>query len=195
MAEVTRYPLAWPTTHARRKRREIGEFVKDKKPVTIAGALGRLDAELERIGAKDAIISSNVETRLDGLPRSDRAEPSDPGVALYFTLKGKPHCLPCDTYTQNIAALANHIDATRRIERYGVATLAEQFTGFQALPAPGKATSQQWRNVLRFNDGTTVSVEAVSARYRQLAKERATSEAALAELNVARDEALKELST
>lgn len=198
MTEVTRYPLAWPTTHKRNTERRIGYFKSYGEKISIAVAMSRLENELERIGAKDQIISTNIETRLDGRPRSDRAEPSDPGVALYFTLKGKPHCLPCDTYTkvaQNIAALAAHIEATRAIERYGVASLAEMFTGFQALPAPGKAESQKWRNVLRFGETQAVSVDMVSTRYRELAKEKSTNEAALRELNVARDEALKELRT
>jgi len=202
MSEVTRYPLAWPAGRPRSVVRRYGRFASAKpsgsrQDLSIADAIKRLMYELDRIGARNEVISSNVALRLDGMPRSGEPKPIDPGVALYFDLAGKPHCMPCDTYTevaQNIAAIAAHLEAARAMERYGVATLAEQFTGFQALPAPGKADSQRWRNVLRFNDGTNVSVDMVRERYRELAKEKATSEAALRELNVARDEAVKELS-
>src|SRR5215469_16916930 len=110
------FPLQWPTNWPRRRHndRKNGRFSTSAKPITIAGALNRLQTELERIGARYAVISSNLEPRRDGLPRSGQREPEDPGIAVYFLLDGKPHCLPCDTYTQiaqNIAAIAAHIEA------------------------------------------------------------------------------------
>jgi hypothetical protein len=47
---------------------------------------------------------------------------------------------------QNIAAIADHIDAMRRMERYGVATMTQMFTGFLALPAP--LVVDDWRAAL-----------------------------------------------
>ena len=48
--------------------------------------LTRVMDELGRmgLGRDDVVISTNVETRLDGFPRSDRTEPADPGVAVYW---------------------------------------------------------------------------------------------------------------
>lgn len=169
------------------------------EPVTIAEAMERVQEELDRIGARNPIMSTNVETRLDGRPRSDRREPEDPAVALYFELRGKPHCLPCDTYTkvaQNIAAIAAHLAASRAIERHGVATIEEMFTGFLALPAPGKAESALWWNVLRID--RNASEDDIRAAYRRRAAEvhpdqPEGSQAAMAEVNLARDAALKEV--
>jgi hypothetical protein len=126
---VSAYPLQWPAGRARKPadarihgkfntKRSSGRYM-ETKALTVADALARLQDELDRIGARLPVISTNLETRLDGLPRSGQGEPSDPGVALYFQLQGKPHCMPCDTYTrvaQNIAAIAAHIEATRARE-------------------------------------------------------------------------------
>lgn len=201
------YPLHWPAGRPRTavSSRQYGRFNKkqhngrwnEAKSLTVADALARLQDELDRIGARYPVVSSNLETRLDGLPRSGQREPDDPGVALYFDLKGEPHCLPCDTYTRvadNIAAIAKHIEATRAIERYGVASIREMFAGFAALPAPGQAESALWWKVLRVEQ--TATEAEIQAAYRKRAAEvhpdrPGGSAAAMAEVNAARDEALR----
>lgn len=200
---ISAFPLQWPMARPRKAAglRKTGKFSTTMRTgamqlVTVAEALERLQREIDMIGARNAVISTNVETRLDGRPRSGQPEPHDPGAALYFDLSGKPHCLPCDTYTkvaQNIAAIAEHMKATRAIERHGVASLAEMFTGFQQLPAPGQAASQHWTKVLGITPGMVLNEDRLSDIYRTLARERASSEPALAELNVARDEARKHI--
>lgn len=201
------FPLHWPAGRPRTaaSSRQYGRFNKkqhngrwnETKSLTVADALARLQDELDRIGACYPVVSSNLETRLDGLPRSGQRDPDDPGVALYFDLKGEPHCLPCDTYTRvadNIAAIAKHIEATRAIERYGVASIREMFAGFAALPAPGQAESALWWKVLRVDQ--TASEADIQAAYRKRAAEvhpdrPGGSAAAMAEANAARDEALR----
>lgn len=174
----TTYPLCWPIGRPRTKSRKFGRFCTTRRDaawtnrnaMTVAEAVSRVQAELDRIGAKDALLSTNLRTRLDGLPRSDQAQPQDPGVALYFKLSGKPHCLPCDTYTKvehNIAALAAHIEATRAITRHGVADLAAMFTGFSALPSPEAVAGRHWTKVLEVADDA--SKEQVLEAYRRLA--------------------------
>lgn len=193
------YPLRWPQARPRTQvyRRKNGHFKSDGKPISISQATDRLQGELERIGANNPVLSANLQRNLNGSPRSGQAQPADPGVALYFTLKGKAHCLPCDTFNrveQNIAALAAHLEATRAIERYGVATVAEMFTGFVAIASGPRP----WREVLAFGEGYW-SESAIDTRYRLLAKDRhpdrpGGSDALMAELNVARDAALKEIN-
>ena len=103
----------------------------------------RLADELDRLGARYVVLSTNMELRLDGQPRAGQSEPADPGVCVYFQLKDRPTVLPCDRYTTvagNMAAIAAHIEATRAIERHGVGTLEQMFTGFQALRGPGPKT-------------------------------------------------------
>jgi hypothetical protein len=154
----TAFPLAWPTGRSRARSRRAGTFSTTKrndpdqkrpKPLTLAEARERLATELDRLGARLPILSSNVELRLDGQPRSGQHSPQDPGVAVYFQLAGDPIVLACDQYfdvAQNIAAIAAHIDAMRRMERYGVATVKQMFTGFLALPAP--IVIDDWRDAL-----------------------------------------------
>lgn len=197
MAEsVPAYPLSWPASRPRTPaaRRRNGKFSSNGIPVSVAIAVKRLQDEIDRLGGRFAVVSSNVEVRLDGLPRSGRPEPTDPGIAVYFDLSGRPHCMPCDTYTrvaQNLAAVAEHIKATRAIERHGVASLAEMFAGFAALPAPG---STPWWQVLQVQ--RTASRAEVESAFRRLAGERhpdrGGSDAMMADLNRARDQARQE---
>lgn len=121
---ATRYPLTWPTgwkrtpTHARRR----AAFRHNRTELSIYQATSRLQDELGRLGTQSEILSTNVETRLDGTPRSDRKAPIDPGVAVYFTLKGQPRCLACDKWDRvadNIAAIAAHIEAIRAVDEAG----------------------------------------------------------------------------
>lgn len=194
------YPLHWPNRPRKtsRRRATFGTVRgHSKAPLTVAEAVERLNAELARLGARYVVISSNVETRRDGLPRSGQKEPSDPGVAVYFQLAGKPHCLPCDTFDRvadNMAAIAGHIRAARAQEAYGVATVAESFAGFVALPPPGAV--RPWREVMQFSAGYRPSPQEIAERHRKLARDKhpdaGGSHEAMSELNRARDEALKE---
>lgn len=204
-----RFPLAWPAHRPRRRvqDRVRGSFEADKKRVTHAAASEKLEDQIERLGGKYPILSTNVELRMDGRPRADRTAPYDPGACVYFELKGRPMAMACDAYTevqQNIAAIANHIDAVRRQERYGVASAEESLQAFAALPAPGAIAlggKTPWQ-VLGIDRGVRTSRgdrrAEVQARYRELAAlahpdTAGGSEAAMAELNAARDAALKEL--
>src|SRR4051812_38337857 len=92
------------------------------------------------MGVQDfnVVISTNVELRLDGLPRSDRRNPVDPGAAVYFKLKGKQKVLACDKYGtvgENLYAIGLTIEATRGIERWGSVTTEQAFAGYIALEA------------------------------------------------------------
>lgn len=203
------YPLSWPagrprTPLHRRKTAAFGTRGRSatgtKQALTVAEALARLQLQLDNLGARLPVISTNVETRLDGLPRSGAREPTDPGACLYFQLGGKPHAMPCDTYTKvadNIAAIAAHIEATRAIERHGVATVAEMFAGFAALPAPG--ATRPWTVVFGVNDRAGITPSVIEAAYRELAKrahpDAGGSHEKMAELNAARDAALKEIGS
>lgn len=199
---VSAFPLHWPKQRPRKikDQRRTGRFsVKTghiTQAITINEAVVRLQAELDRIGAENPILSSNLQLRLDGFPRSGQGEPADPGVAVYFDLDGRPHCLPCDTYTktaQNIAAIAAHIEATRAIERYGVSSVTEMFTGFAALPPPSTIQlpgRRNWWEVLGVSPGCT-KAEAQSA-YRDLAMKyhkEGRSDDDRVELNAAKEDA------
>lgn len=200
------YPLQWPATRQRTKAPRDGAFNKkinngryiETKNLSVSDALSRLQHEVDRLGARQYVLSSNLETRLDGLPRSGQAEPKDSGVALYFHIGDKPHCLPCDTYNRvadNIAAIAKHIEATRAIERYGVATISEMFSGFVALPPPGAKLS--WREVLGFAPQQFPTKSVLETAFRAAARrahpDAGGTDAQMEEVLSARAEAYKEL--
>jgi hypothetical protein len=200
--KVTRYPLAWPTGW---KRNPLGgskytPFKSGKAhykgKVTVNDAITRLEAELGRLGATDAVLSTNLRTGLRGDPLSGQPEPADRGAAVYFKLKGQDRVLACDTYTTvagNVAAIANHIDALRRIERYGVGTLEQVFAGYDALPPPSDDNRPPWRQVFGIHPTATISPADVNLVYRARAKQVANDERALCILNLAREAAMREL--
>lgn len=213
----TAYPLQWPVGWKRTlwSQRAPGMFAyraeasgpgnyRGMKDITVEQACQRLLAELKRMGArdKDIIISTNLTLRLDGLPRSGQSQPGDPGAAVYWrdTKTGQHRCIAIDCYArvaQNIAALAATIEAMRAIKRHGGATVLERaFTGFTALPAPIIATSKKpWREVLQYGN-SRADAESIGQHYRILAStahpDKGGSDAQMAELNAARDEALRE---
>ena len=182
MSEPTSYPLAWPkskkrTPHSNRSRTKVFTTAKDRvfgsdgtavnpyrksQPITVAGAIARLKRELDLLDAKNIVISSNIELRRDGMPRSDRRMPDDPGIAVYFRVDGDPVALACDRFedvAQNIAAIAAHVNASRAIERHGVGALRESFRGYLSLP--GATAPNDWRDVL----GNPTTLREAEARY------------------------------
>ncbi|SDX15970.1 hypothetical protein SAMN05518669_103431 [Variovorax sp. YR634] len=215
---ITAFPLAWPPGWKRTAadQRTFGKFGstkqsavgswRSKQDITVAGATQRLRAELDRMAVRgdDLVLSTNLKLRLDGLPRSDQAQPADPGAVVYWNdpWSAAPRCMAIDRYTKvemNIAALAATIEAMRAIERHGGAIVLERaFTGFTALPAPIVAgMKRHWRDVLQFGNGAPTR-ESITSRYRILAStahpDKGGSTADMAELNQARDDALKEVS-
>jgi hypothetical protein len=165
LASLTRFPLCWPAGWRRvapsaRRRAQfhgtgtqiIGErSYRVKRDLTVADSVGRLLGEIRRLGVVDGdvLVSTNLRTRIDGLPYSKQAEPADPGVAVYFRLDDKDRCLACDGYVTvagNLAAVAAHIEAMRAIERYGVGSRDQAFAGYTAL-VPG-SNEQEWWHVL-----------------------------------------------
>lgn len=214
---MTNFPLAWPAGWKRTlaSSRKGAKFSKksyvpyQSSPggynrsveVSIAEGTKRVLEQLRALGVRDGdeIISTNLELRLDGLPRGNQKEPADPGVAVYWK-KGKDtqhKVLAIDCYTRiadNLAAIAATLDAMRAIERHGGAVILERaFSGFVSLPAPNT-----WRAVLGFQEGGWVSLERARAEYRELAMthhpDKGGSESKMKELNWAMAEAEKELS-
>lgn len=203
-ARPTSYPLAWPIGWPRNRTRYTARFSSGGgMKLTISDGLRRLEAELKRLGAPswNVIVSSNLVLGQRGMPLANQAEPSDPGVAVYFKLRDKPRVLACDRWrrtTENLAAIAAHIDAIRRVDRYGVGTLDQAFAGYTPLPPPGADNRPPWRKVLDITNDRAVTAEEIRQRYRKLAAELhpdmpGGSHEGMAQLNLARDEALREI--
>jgi hypothetical protein len=195
----TAWPLYWPQQKPRTKpsariavapftvgeryertecRVEGGQMVnravtaQRDKQVSVPIAIERLEQQLTLLGAQHPVLSTNLETRLNGLPRGGQKEPDDPGAAVWFSLAGKRTVLACDRWERvadNIAALAAHIRSTRSIENYGVGTLAQAFRGYQALEDFSESTIP-WRRVLGFKEDDRITRERAEAKYREIAR-------------------------
>jgi hypothetical protein len=145
----TVYPLAWPVGFPRSDFRQVASF-----KVSLAGALDDLYNELDRMDASAIVISSNMQTRLDGRPLAKQARIEDPGVALYFQRNGRQVCIPCDkwdTVVGNVRAIGLTVAALRSLERWGAKDLVDAaFVGFEALPAHAGAQhgASDWWQVL-----------------------------------------------
>ena len=203
-----RYPLAWPIGRPRTKAadRRRGEFVAAGTTRPLPGdAVERLEDQIVRLGGVYPILSTNLEQRMDGRPRADGGEPTDPGVCVYFQLKGNPVSIPCDSFStvaQNILAIANHIDAARRIESYGVGTAAETLQAFTALPPPEPRlpVRQPWWTAFGLDRAALDSLPAAvrqaagETAFKEASKAAGTDDARLRVVIAARDEMRAEFS-
>jgi hypothetical protein len=197
---IERYPLAWPGGWRRSTGWRIrANFSRFKKQLSVFDGVQRVSCELERLGVSQAnfAISSNLRLRIDGLPRSDQAEPGDPGAAVYWRKGKETRCMAVDRYDRvadNLAAIAATLEAMRAIERHGGAAILDRaFIGFKQLPAP-----EQWWQVLGL-DTDHPTREQIQAAYLEKAKERhpdipGGDPTAMARINAARDRGLEELS-
>lgn len=186
------YPLYWPEGRERTKpyRRQRSRF-----NTGFGAAVREVVDELKRLGARNAVVSTNVPLRRDGLPLASAKNVSDPGVAVYFRYKDKPMTFACDRWDKpedNLWAIAKTIDAMRGIARWGSGDMLDTaFSGFQALPPP----KSPWTTLGISKSAATR--DAVNARWRELAKQHHAdlggNSDVMAEINVARDNALREI--
>ncbi len=185
---ATAYPLSWPSQFPRAKYAEPGRF-----KTTLASALKNVQDSLR-------LFASDSGKKLDGLVISSNVtlgvqKPDDAGVAVWFTWDGLQVCIAVDRYKSvesNLQAI-HHIIEARRVElRHGTLALVRAtFQGFLSLPKPKGRT---WWEVLDVFRGATP--DQIKEAYRKLASQyhpdRGGSPEKMAELNAARDQALKE---
>jgi hypothetical protein len=212
---IDAWPLAWPEGWKRSTIRKDANFGTTerktsgehswiaRKGLTMQDAIKRLRLEMERLGVSpdDVVVSTNVKLNLMGNPRGDQ-EPSDPGVAVYWSKKGSPatKVIAIDAYRRvrdNIAAIAKTLEAMRAIERHGGAVILERaFAGFAAITPPD--WKKPWREVFNLKPDAQMDPAELRGQYRALSRMRHPdnghgSNALMAELNVAYDEAKREL--
>lgn len=193
---TTAYPLAWPDGWPRtpdRDRRKNSAFKVESNK-----SRQDLMEELRLLGAKNVVVSSDIPVRVDGTPYADAARRivRNPGVAVYFTLNGRQVVMARDSYWRpedNMRAICLAIEAIRAIERHGGASMMDRaFQGFTALPAP-----RHWSEILGVS--RTAHAGDIERAYRTKARvahpDTGGSTAAMAELNAARDQALREVGT
>lgn len=166
---IEAYPITWPREFPRTAKPQPGKF-----QTTLAGALKNVEDSLRRFAAdsgkkiESLVISSNVTL---GAQR-----PADPGVAVWFTWDGIQVCIPVDQYDRvehNLQAIHHIVEARRTELRHGgLSIVRATFTGFRALPAPGKSSAAGWRAVMGFAPELQPTRAEIDLRFKQLRSER-----------------------
>lgn len=188
--EAQAYPLTWPDTMPRTTTKVASKF---KTPLSAAlknvrSSLGLFSGDSGK-KVESLVISSNVTLGVE--------RPADPGVAVWFVWDGMQVCIAVDRYAKvedNLQAIHHIVEARRTEMRHGgLHIVRATFRGFTAIPAPKRRT---WREVLGIITTGPVTAENIDSAYRRLAKAAhpdtpGGSHDAMAELNRARDEALK----
>ncbi len=159
------YPLQWLPQQPRSKYRERARFGNHSP----SKAGNYLIAELERLGSKKCVISSNLQSKLTGGFYA-KQNVDDPGVVVYFELKGEGKAMACDLWNKvehNLWALYLSVCAIRGLERWGGSEFLDGlFTGFKALPGPGDVMTTEQDYFQGVQDK-----EHLKERYKKLAKE------------------------
>lgn len=146
MILTTRPIDAWPGTLRRDFDRTAGPFT-----AAHSSTLNDLDRELEALRATNPVLQMAIterDCRLDGQIRAD-ARPTHPGVILAFDSIHGPLQYATDAFRssdgwragrlagwqQNLRAIARGLEALRSVDRYGISSSGEQYTGWKALGA------------------------------------------------------------
>lgn len=204
---VDAYPCYWPEgweqtpAHKRRPSKYRVDFVRARDAIV---------RQLELMGAREIVMSTNVPLRRDGPPLAGASEPHDPAVAVYWAEPGprngsaqladyKHRVIACDRWLkvrENLHAINKSLEALRALSRAGATQVVEKaFTGFTALAAENPRRS--WREVFVWSPNAVADRATIEARFRQLAAEchpdRGGSHEDFVELSAAREQALAEL--
>src|ERR1051326_4226362 len=124
--------------------------VRSQFSAKYSDTLELLESELRHLRARNPVLIQTYmresDIRIDGLPRADARMPDNPGVIITFEKwfangtfhdKGqalgfvKPVSVPCDRFLDwkdNLRAIALSLEALRRVDRYGVTQMGEQYT-------------------------------------------------------------------
>ena len=153
---VSAFPLYWPSAWPRTESPTWSSFGRGPRTrsFTVYSEAQAVRLELERLGADNVVISSNLRLRNDGIPYSDQRIPKDCGIAVWFDLADddgqmREKVLACDKWgkpEENLRAIAKHIKALRMQELWGVGSMAQAFRGYQALPE--RASGTPWWETL-----------------------------------------------
>lgn len=187
MGGAEAYPLHWPIGWPRTRSPQASRFDVS----SFAVVRDNLFREIKLLGGTHIVLSTNVPLRQDGIPYANMRQPQDRGVAVYFLRRGKQMVFACDRWQKiedNMRAIEKTIEAVRGIDRWGASEMLERAVqAFEALPPPKSC----W-DVLGVPPGA--NHDEISRAYRDKARrahpDTGGSQAAMAELNRARDEAM-----
>jgi hypothetical protein len=148
METIDAFPLCWPNHFERSKVKTYSNF-----KCTLAQARDGILRELDLLGAKSIIISSNIPLKKDGqMYAGQKPIDNDHGVAVYFVWDKEQRVLACDAYFniwENLRAIERSIDAMRGLGRWKVSNMLKAaFTGFKALDSGTQTAEFSWWEIL-----------------------------------------------
>lgn len=167
---IRAYPLSWPSSQKRTKRPYSNPRFSRKH--SALSTCQNIISEINLMGGRKIIISTNIRLRMDGLPYSNQRSPKDTGVAVYFNFNEEQKCIANDQWDKvehNLHSVARTLHALRQISRDGGSTLFKSaFRGFKALPEP--EVPKPWYIILEVNEeaGTATVLES----FERLAKKK-----------------------
>lgn len=193
--DVRGWPLQWP--HERKRVAAHSRDGRKRWSGDFQAAMNELQSEMSKAGLHSWILSSNLR------PHTRAASSvEDPAAAVWFNQHVGGHwrlsVLACDAYAalwMNVKAIAMTLNRMRLIGDYGVYQFNQAIQGaaYLALPAPDIPAGRPWQDVLAIDGEPPKSGVDLVFHYRFLARKCDGDEPKLQELNVARDQARKEM--
>ena len=174
MPGETPFPLCWPAGVPRTTRPQKSPFRGGD--ASVARPRDLVVDEVEKIHGRALVISTNIQTRVDGSLRADgRMVGYDAGVAVYFTHPTRGRLvIAVDKFkyvSSNLWAIGRTLEVMRQIRRWGTNELADQaLGGFAQLPHITPA-APPWM-VLQFAEEKWLdtTIEEIEVRARELSK-------------------------
>ena len=116
------YPLSWPEGWPRTAPHHRS-YNWQLKRATFDTARQQLYHELRLLKATNIVLSTSIPLRLDGRHYATlKPDNGDPGIAVYFSLRGKQMAMARDCYdnvAQNLRSLGMAIEHLRGLDRHG----------------------------------------------------------------------------
>jgi len=168
METVDAFPLCWPAHFERSKVKTYSNF-----KCTLVQARDGILRELDLLGARSVIISSNIPIKKDGqMYAGQKPIDNDHGVAVYFIWDKEQRVLACDAYYniwENLRAIEKSIDAMRGLGRWKVSNMLKAaFTGFKSLENKTPETVKYWWEILEVD--VWADSNEIKTAYRDKAK-------------------------
>lgn len=165
LQNVSAYPCQWPVGWERTPKEQRK---RSRYRVGFATSRDGIVSRLTLMGARDIVISSNVQLRRDGLPLASEKEPTDPGVAVYWVVSNEPFAVACDQWEkvrENMRAVCVALNAMSQLESSGASQITRRAClGFKALPA---VIDFDWRAYLGRPGWEPASMADIAEAYRQ----------------------------
>lgn len=119
------------------------EYARRVRPFKVGwtATMTLLDREIENLDGSAVLFGVGLrdqDIRLDGRPRAGAPNPSHPGVEISFDSRHGRLAYAtdvCSRWEDNVRSIALGLEALRAVDRYGVASRGQQYTGWRELPS------------------------------------------------------------